>query len=155
MRKGSPKKRVLLPDPKYKDILVTQFVNNLMKEGKKSLAFRIFYNAIDKVGEKTGGVGFEIWKKALDNVVPVVEVKRRRVGGSTVQVPVEIRPTRRLSLGIKWLITQARLRSENTMEDKLVYEIIAASQGEGKSVKKRTDVHKMAESNKAFSHFKF
>lgn len=155
MRKGSPKKRTLLPDPKYKDVMVTQFVNNLMKEGKKSLAFRIFYNAIDKVGEKTGETGLEVWKKALENVFPVVEVKRRRVGGATVQVPVQIRPTRRVSLGIKWMITQARLRSENTMEDKLAYEIIAASQGEGKAVKKRTDVHKMAESNKAFSHFKF
>jgi small subunit ribosomal protein S7 len=155
MRKSSPKKHILLPDPKYKDVLVTQFVNNLMKEGKKNLALRIFYNAIDKVGEKTGEMGLDVWKKALDNVFPVVEVKRRRVGGSTVQVPVEIRPTRRVSLGIKWMINQARLRSENTMEDKLAYEIIAASQGEGKAVKKRTDVHKMAESNKAFSHFKF
>lgn len=155
MRKGSPKKRELLPDPKYKEVMVTQFVNNLMKEGKKSLAFKIFYNAIDKVGAKTGEAGLEVWKKALENVSPVIEVKRRRVGGATVQVPIEIRPTRKVSLGIKWMITQARLRSENTMEDKLACEIIAASQGEGKAVKKRTDVHKMAESNKAFSHFKF
>jgi small subunit ribosomal protein S7 len=154
MRKGSPKKRTLLPDPKYKDLLVTRFVNNLMKEGKKNLAFHIFYDALDIVENKAQEPGLEVWKKALNNVFPSVEVKRRRVGGATLQVPIEVRPERRISLGIKWLLEQARLRSEKTMQEKLAGEIIAASQGEGKAVKKKTDMHKMAESNKAFSHFK-
>ena len=154
MRKGSPKKRTLLPDPKYKDILVTRFVNNLMKSGKKNLAYNIFYEAVDMVSSKTGEAGIEIWKKALTNVFPAVEVKRRRVGGATLQVPIEVRPERRISLGIKWLLEQARLRGEKTMQEKLAYEIIAASQGEGKAIKKKMDVHKMAESNRAFSHFK-
>lgn len=154
MRKGSPKKHTLLPDPKYKDVLVTRFVNNLMKEGKKNLAFNIFYKAVDIVGEKTGESGLEVWKKALSNIFPAVEVKRRRVGGATLQVPIEVRPDRRISLGIKWLLEQARLRGEKTMQEKLAYEIMAASQGEGKAVKKKVDMHKMAESNRAFSHFK-
>lgn len=154
MRKGSPKKRTLLPDPKYKDTLVTRFVNNLMKSGKKNLAYNIFYDAVDIVGNKTGEPGLEVWKKALSNVFPSVEVKRRRVGGATLQVPIEVRPDRRISLGIKWLLEQARLRGEKTMQEKLAYEILAASQGEGKAVKKKVDMHKMAESNRAFSHFK-
>jgi small subunit ribosomal protein S7 len=154
MRKGSPKKRTLLPDPKYKDPLVTRFVNNLMKGGKKNLAYNIFYDAVDIVGNKTGESGLEVWKKALSNVFPSVEVKRRRVGGATLQVPIEVRPERRISLGIKWMLEQARLRGEKTMQERLAYEIMAASQGEGKSVKKKVDMHKMAESNRAFSHFK-
>lgn len=154
MRKGSPKKRTLLPDPKYKDTLVTRFVNNLMKSGKKNLAYNIFYDAVDIVGNKTGEPGLEVWKKALSNVFPSVEVKRRRVGGATLQVPIEVRPDRRIALGIKWLLEQARLRGEKTMQEKLAYEILAASQGEGKAVKKKVDMHKMAESNRAFSHFK-
>ncbi len=154
MRKGSPKKRTLLPDPKYKDVLVTRFVNNLMKEGKKNLAFNIFYDAVNIVGEKTGEAGLEVWKRALSNIFPAVEVKRRRVGGATLQVPIEVRPDRRISLGIKWLLEQARSRGEKTMQEKLAYEIIAASQGEGKAVKKKADMHKMAESNRAFSHFR-
>jgi small subunit ribosomal protein S7 len=154
MRKGSPKKRALSPDPKYKDPLVTRFVNNLMKSGKKNLAYNIFYDALDVVGNKMGEAGLEVWKKALTNVFPSVEVKRRRVGGATLQVPIEVRPERRISLGIKWLIEQARSRGEKTMQEKLAYEIMAASQGEGKAVKKKVDMHKMAESNRAFSHFK-
>lgn len=154
MRKGSAKKRHILPDPQYKDPLVTRFVNNLMQAGKKNLAYALFYDAIRIIAEKTEEEGLAVWKKALDNVTPVVEVKRRRVGGATLQVPIEVRPDRKVSLAIKWLIGQARLRNEKTMKEKLVNEIIAASKGEGKAMKKKTDTHKMAESNKAFSHFK-
>ena len=154
MRKGSAKKRHILPDPKYKDPLVTRFVNNLMKAGKKNLAYAIFYDAIDIISEKTKEEGLEVWKKALSSITPSVEVKRRRVGGAIFQVPVEVRPDRKVSLSIKWLISQVRLRGEKTMKEKLVNEIIAASQGEGKAVKKKVDTHKMAESNRAFSHFK-
>lgn len=155
MRKGSAKKRHILPDPQYKDPLVARFVNNLMRAGKKSLAYALFYDAMGIIAEKTGEEGLDVWKKALNNITPVVEVKRRRVGGATLQVPVEVRPARRVSLSIKWLIGQARLRSEKTMKEKLVNEIIVASQGEGRAVKKKIDTHKMAESNRAFSHFRF
>ena len=154
MRKGQAKKRLLLPDPKYKDQLVTRFVNSLMKDGKKSLAHTLFYDAIDKITEKTEEEGFEVWKKALNNVMPVIEVKRRRVGGTTLQVPVEVRADRKIALGIKWLINYARKRGERTMIERLVNETIAASKGEGNAVKKKNDTHKMAESNKAFSHFR-
>ncbi len=155
MRKAKPKKRYLLPDPIYGEALVTRFVNNLMMEGKKNLAFKVFYNAINMVGEKTGEDGLEVWKKALNNVMPVVEVKSRRVGGATFQVPLEVRPERKISLAIKWMIRYARLRGEKTMEQRLAGEIIAASKGEGASVKKKDDTHRMAEANKAFSHFRF
>jgi small subunit ribosomal protein S7 len=154
MRKGQAKKRPLLPDPKYKDPLVTRFVNSLMKDGNKSLAYSLFYDAIDKIMDKTEEEGLEVWKKALSNVTPAVEVKRRRVGGATFQVPVEVRAERKIFLGIKWLIDCARKRGEKTMTERLVNEIIAASKGEGNAVKKRTDTHKMAESNRAFSHFR-
>ncbi len=154
MRKAKPKKRYVLPDPKYKDTLVTRFVNNLMYEGKKSVAYSIFYQAIDQVQEKTGENGLEVWKKALNNVMPSVEVKSRRVGGATFQVPLEVRPDRKISLGIKWLIRYSRLRGEKTMELRLANEIIAASKGEGGAVKKKDDTHRMAEANKAFSHFR-
>ena len=154
MRKGQAKKRPLLPDPKYKDPLVTRFVNSLMKDGKKSLAYSIFYQAIDKIQEKTEEDGLDIWKQGLNNVIPAIEVKRRRVGGATFQVPVEVRADRKVALGIKWLITCARKRSEKTMVDRLVNETIAASKGEGNAVKKKNDTHKMAESNRAFSHFR-
>ncbi|MEM7055305.1 MAG: 30S ribosomal protein S7 [Bacteroidota bacterium] len=153
MRKGNAKKRNILPDPKYKDPLVTRFVNNLMEAGKKNLAYTIFYDAIDIISEKTKEEGLAVWKKALNNTTPSVEVKRRRVGGATYQVPIEVRPSRKASLSIKWLISQARLRGEKTIKEKLVNEIIAASQGEGRAVKKKVDIHKMAESNRAFSHF--
>ncbi len=154
MRKGKAKRRTLIPDPKFNEVLVTRFVNCLMWDGKKSVAYDIFYNMIDKVGEKTGENGLDVFHKALENVYPSVEIKRRRVGGTTAQVPVEVYPHRRISLGIKWLINFARERSEKTMVERLTNEVIAASQGEGKAVKKRTDVHKMANANKAFAHFK-
>lgn len=155
MRKAKPKKRYILPDPKFGDTLVTKFVNNLMLSGKKSVSYSIFYDAIDVVSKKTSEDGLEIWKKALNNVTPAVEVKSRRVGGATFQVPLEVRPERKVSLGIKWLIKYARTRGEKTMTDKLAGEIIAASKGEGAAVKKKDDTHRMADANKAFSHFRF
>lgn len=155
MRKAKPKKRYILPDPIYKDTLVTKFVNNLMLRGKKSTAYTIFYDAIKLVEQKTKENGIEIWKNALGNVSPSVEVKSRRVGGATFQVPVEVRPERKISLGIKWLIKYARLRGEKTMMERLAAEIIAASKGEGAAIKKKDDTHRMADANKAFSHFRF
>lgn len=155
MRKSKPKKRYVLPDPKFKDTLVTKFVNNLMYDGKKSTAYGIFYDAIDIVSEKTKEDGLEIWRKALNNVMPSVEVRSRRVGGATFQVPTEVRPDRKTSLGIKWLIKYARMRNDKTMKECLANEIIAASKGEGAAVKKKDDTHRMAEANKAFSHFRF
>lgn len=155
MRKSKPKKRYLLPDPKFQDPMVTKFVNYLMNEGKKSISYSIFYDAIAQVEKKAGESGLEIWRRALSNVTPSVEVKSRRVGGATFQVPVEIRPERKLNLSIKWLIDYARLRGEKTMTDKLAAEILAASKGEGAAIKKKDDTHRMAEANKAFSHFRF
>jgi small subunit ribosomal protein S7 len=155
MRKSKPKKRYLLPDPKFKDTMVTKFVNYLMEEGKKSTSYGIFYDAIALVEKKLGESGLEVWKKAMSNVQPAVEVKSRRVGGATFQVPVEIRPERKVNLSIKWLIDYARARGEKTMMDKLAAEIIAASKGEGAAIKKKDDTHRMAEANKAFSHFRF
>ena len=157
MRKAKAKKRVLLPDPKFNDTLVTRFVNNLMLDGKKSTAFRIFYDAIDIIEEKSGDEenALEIFKKALTNVTPHVEVRSRRVGGATFQIPMQIRPDRKLSLGMKWLIGVTRKRNEKTMALRLANEVISASREEGATVKKRTDVHRMAEANKAFSHFRF
>ena len=155
MRKAKPKKRYVLPDPKYKDVIVTKFVNVLMLEGNKSLAYGIFYKAIDLVEKRTNEEGLEIWRKALNNVSPFVEVRSRRVGGATFQVPTEVRPERRASLGMKWLIKYARSRGEKTMIEKLAGEIVAASKGEGAAVKKKDDTHRMAEANKAFSHFRF
>ncbi len=155
MRKAKPKKRYILPDPIYQDTLVTKFVNNLMLSGKKSISYKIFYNAIQQVEEKTGENGLETWKTALSNIMPSVEVKARRVGGANFQVPIEVRPDRKIALGIKWMIKYARLRGEKTMQDRLAAEIIAASKGEGASVKKKDDMHRMAEANKAFSHFRF
>jgi small subunit ribosomal protein S7 len=152
MRKAKPKKRYLLPDPKFSDTTVTKFVNSLMYDGKKSTAYSIFYDAVALVEKKTSENGLETWKKALNNVSPQVEVRSRRVGGSTFQVPTEVRPDRKMALGMKWLINYARSRGEKTMTDKLAGEIISASKGE---VKKRDDVHRMAEANKAFSHFRF
>ncbi len=155
MRKNSPKKRYILPDPIYQDTLVTKFVNNLMIQGKKSISYTIFYEAIKIVEEKTKENGLEMWKNALSNVSPGVEVKSRRVGGATFQVPVEVRAERKVSLGIKWMIKYARLRGEKTMKERLAGEIIAASKGEGAAIKKKDDTHRMAEANKAFSHFRF
>jgi small subunit ribosomal protein S7 len=155
MRKAKPKKRILLPDPKYKETLVTRFVNYLMVDGKKSVAYKIFYDACDLVEKRTKENGLDTWKKALNNIMPGVEVKSRRVGGATFQVPTEVRPDRKISLGIKWMISYARKRGEKTMMDKLAGEIIAAAKGEGAAVKKKDDTHRMAEANKAFSHFRF
>ena len=155
MRKARAKKRPLLPDPRFNDTLVTRFVNNLMLDGKKSIAFNIFYDAIDIVSEKTENNGLEVWKEALNNVMPLVEVRSRRVGGANFQIPMQVRPDRKITLGMKWLITATRSRNERSMAQKLAAEVIAASKEEGAAVKKRTEVHRMAEANKAFSHFRF
>jgi small subunit ribosomal protein S7 len=154
MRKSKPKKRYLLPDPKFNDPLVTKFVNYMMERGKKNIAYNVFYDAIGIVEKKTNENGLEVWKRAMSNVQPGVEVKSRRVGGATFQVPVEIRPERKINLTIKWLIDYSRARGEKTMQDKLAAEVIAASKGEGASIKKKDDTHRMAEANKAFSHFR-
>jgi len=158
MRKRQAKKRPLLPDPKFNDQLVTRFVNNLMKDGKKSTAFKVFYDALDIVEEKKQDEeksSLEIWKDALSNVMPHVEVRSRRVGGATFQIPMQIRPDRKVSMAIKWMILFARKRNEKSMAQRLAGEVLAAAKEEGAAVKKRTDVHKMAEANKAFSHFRF
>lgn len=159
MRKRRAKKRILLPDPKFNDQLVTRFVNNLMWDGKKSTAFKIFYDALEivenKKGEDEEKSSLEIWKDALSNVMPQVEVRSRRVGGATFQIPMPIRPDRKVSMAMKWLISYSRNRNEKTMAQKLAAEVLAAAKEEGAAVKKRVDVHKMAEANKAFSHFRF
>jgi len=155
MRKSKPKKRYVLPDPKFRDVTVTKFVNNLMYDGKKSTAYTIFYGALELVEARTKENGLELWKKALSNVMPTVEVKSRRVGGATFQVPMEVRADRKQSVGMKWLIGYSRKRGEKTMTERLAGEIIAAAKGEGAAVKKKDDTHKMAEANKAFSHFRF
>jgi small subunit ribosomal protein S7 len=154
MRKAKPKKRYVLPDPKFRDVTVTKFVNNMMFDGKKSLSYSIFYGALEIVEKRTNENGLEIWKKALNNVMPSVEVKSRRVGGATFQVPMEVRAERKQSLGMKWMINYARKRGEKTITERLAGEIIAASKGEGASVKKKDDTHRMADANKAFSHFR-
>jgi small subunit ribosomal protein S7 len=157
MRKSIPKKRELVPDPKFKDTLVTRFVNSLMVDGKKSVALKVFYDAIAIVDEKSGEeeTGLEVWKKALNNIMPPVEVKSRRVGGSTFQIPVEVRPKRKLALGIKWMIDYSKKRNDKSMSRKLAAEILAAAKEEGAAFKKKEDTLRMAEANKAFSHFKF
>ena len=154
MRKSKPKKRILLPDPKFNDVLVTRFVNNLMYSGKKGVGFQLFYDALEKVEARTKENGLEQWRTALNNVMPAVEVKSRRVGGATFQIPSEVRPDRKISVGIKWMLLYARKRNEKSMADKLAGEIIAAAKGEGAAVKKRDDTHRMADANKAFSHFR-
>ncbi|PZP44095.1 MAG: 30S ribosomal protein S7 [Pseudopedobacter saltans] len=154
MRKAQAKKLPLAPDSRFNDKLVTRFVNNLMWEGKKSVAFTIFYDAIDKVSKITGEDGYEIWKKALNNVTPAVEVRSRRIGGATFQIPTEVRLDRKISLSIKWIIRFSRERNGKTMADKLANELVAASKGEGAAFKKKEDTHRMAEANKAFSHFR-
>ena len=154
MRKSQAKKLPLAPDSKFNDKLVTRFVNNLMWQGKKSTAINIFYDAIDKVAKNTGEDGYEIWKRALSNVTPAVEVRSRRIGGATFQIPTEVRQDRKVSLSIKWLIRYSRDRNGRTMADKLANEIVSASKGEGAAFKKKEDTHRMAEANKAFSHFK-
>ena len=158
MRKRLSKKRILLPDPKFNDQMVTRFVNNLMLDGKKSVAFKVFYDAMDIIEEKKQDeekTAVELWKEALSNVMPHVEVRSRRVGGATFQVPTEVRPDRKVSLGMKWMIRYAKMRNEKTMVERLAGEIVAASKGEGAAVKKKDDTHRMADANKAFSHFRF
>ena len=154
MRKRKPKVRIIAPDPRYGDPMVTKFVNNLMERGKKNLAFTLFYKSLDLVKDRTGENEHEIWQKALQNVTPQVEVKSRRIGGATFQIPTEINPSRKLSIGMKWLIKYASLRSGRGMADKLAAEIMAAAKGEGAAVKKKEDTHRMAEANKAFAHFR-
>ena len=155
MRKARAKKRIVLPDPKFNDVMVAKFVNNLMYGGKKGTSYNIFYDAIAMVEKKTEENGLEVWKKALANVTPQVEVKSRRVGGATFQIPQEIRPERKLSMGMKWLIEYSRKRNDKSMASKLANEIVAAAKEEGAAFKKKEDTHKMAEANKAFSHFRF
>ncbi|MCD4736407.1 MAG: 30S ribosomal protein S7 [Bacteroidales bacterium] len=155
MRKSKPKKRIILPDPRFNDILVTKFINNLMLRGKKNMAFKIFYDAIDVVTEKTEEEGLDVWKKALANVTPAVEVRSRRIGGATFQIPSEIRPGRKMSIGMKNLIHFSRKRHEKSMAYKLAGEIVAAYKEEGSAYKRKEDTHRMAEANKAFSHFRF
>jgi small subunit ribosomal protein S7 len=156
MRRRKSKERAILPDPRFADKMVTKFVNNLMLDGKKSTAFDIFYAAIDRVSQKSGGEdGLAIFRKAIDNVTPAVEVRSRRVGGATFQIPQPIRDSRKLSLAMKWMILYSRKRNEKSMSEKLAGEILAASKEEGATFKKKEDTHRMAEANKAFSHFRF
>jgi|TARA_A200000113_G_scaffold215971_1_gene220790 small subunit ribosomal protein S7 len=158
MRKKKAKKRPILPDPRFNDKLVTRFVNNLMLHGKKSTAYNLFYDAIEIVEKRKQAeekTAIEVWKDALSNVMPHVEVRSRRIGGATFQIPNQIRPDRKVSLAIKWLIGFARKRNEKSMSEKLANEILSAFKEEGSAVKKRVDTHKMAEANKAFSHFRF
>ena len=155
MRKSKPKKRIILPDPRFNETVVTKFVNNMMERGKKNHAYEIFYDAVDIVTEKIKEDGLEVWKKALANVTPNVEVRSRRIGGATFQIPSEIRPSRKQSIGMKNLILFARKRHEKSMANKLANEIMAAYKEEGSAFKKKEDTHRMAEANKAFSHFRF
>jgi len=154
MRKTKPKKRIILPDPIYQDSQITKFVNNVMLEGKKNIAYKIFYDAINIVAEKSNEDGIAVWKQALANVTPSVEVKSRRIGGATFQIPSEIRPERKQSVGMKNLINFARKRHEKSMSQKLAAEILAAYKEEGAAFKRKEDIHRMAEANKAFSHFR-
>ena len=155
MRRRIPKKHLILPDPRFDSVLVTSFVNNLMLDGKKSVAFDIFYKAMDKVQERADENGLEVFQRALDNVTPAVEVRSRRVGGATFQIPQPIRDSRKQSLAMKWLISFARKRNEKSMADRLAAEVMAAAKEEGATFKKKEDTHRMAEANKAFSHFRF
>lgn len=154
MRKSQAKKLPLAPDGRFNDKLVTRFINNLMWDGKKSTAINTFYDAVDKISKQTGDNGYDVWKKALSNVTPAVEVRSRRIGGATFQIPSEVRADRKISLSMKWLVRYSRERNGRTMADKLAGEIIAAAKGEGAAYKKKEDTHRMAEANKAFSHFK-
>lgn len=154
-RRKAAAKRTVLPDPKFKEVIVARFINGLMRRGKKSVAETIFYDALDRIEKQTQQPGLEIFKKALENVKPIVEVKSRRVGGATYQVPLEVRPNRRTALGIRWLISFAKSRPEHSMAEKLAAELVAASKKEGATIKKREDTHRMAEANKAFAHFRW
>ena len=155
MRRRRPEKREILPDPVYGDLIVAKFINNLMKKGKKSLAEKIFYQSIEKI-KKQGKVddGIELFKKAIDNVAPMLEVKSKRIGGATYQVPIEISEGRRIALAMRWIINYSKSRKGQTMADKLAAELLAAAKNDGSAVKKKEDTHRMAEANKAFSHFR-
>jgi len=155
MRKSKPKKRIILPDPKFNDVMVTKFVNNLMLRGKKNVSFKIFYDALEVVGSKSEENSLDVFKKAIDNVTPQVEVRSRRIGGATFQIPSEIRPERKLSYAMKNLILFSKKRNEKSMANKLAGEILSAYKEEGGAFKKKEDTHRMAEANKAFSHFRF
>lgn len=155
MRKSRAKKRYLLPDPKFNDTMVTRFINSIMYDGKKNTASKIFYDAIEIVAKRTSEDGIEVWRKGLANVTPQVEVRSRRVGGATFQIPSEVRAERKTALAMGWLVSYSRSRNEKSMAQKLAAEIIAASKEEGAAFKKKEDVHRMAEANKAFSHFRF
>lgn len=154
-RRREVPKRVILPDPKFGDIQVSKFINMIMRNGKKSIAEKIMYHALNSVAEKNKQDSVETMEKALENVRPVVEVKSRRVGGATYQVPVEVRPSRRNTLAMRWLIDAAKKRGEKTMASKLAGELLDASENKGSAVKKREDTHRMADANKAFSHFRW
>lgn len=156
MRRKTAKKRITLPDPKFNEVLVTKFVNNMMLSGKKNLAYNIFYDAIEIVdGKSEETTGLEVWKKALSNVTPAVEVRSRRVGGATFQIPQPVRENRKMAISMQWLISYSRKRNEKTMSQRLANEIIAAAKEEGAAFKKKEDTHRMAEANRAFSHFRF
>lgn len=155
MRKRRAEKKLLKPDPKFNDVLVAKFINSVMYDGKKSVARNVVYDAFNVIEERTKKPGLEIFKKAITNTQPLIEVRSRRVGGATYQVPTEVRPERRIALAMRWIKTYSRARGEKSMSAKLASELIAASNGEGNAVKKREDVHKMAEANKAFAHFKW
>jgi small subunit ribosomal protein S7 len=154
-RRRCREKRKILPDPKYKDIIVAKFMNHIMKDGKKAVAEKIVYGAFDKIDETAKSDPVALFKKALDAIGPMVEVKSRRVGGATYQVPIEVRPSRRQALAMRWLVEAARKRSEKSMDHRLAGELADAAEGKGSAVKKKEDVHRMAEANKAFSHFRF
>jgi len=154
MRKTQAKKLPLAPDARYNDIMVTRFVNNIMWQGKKNTAYNIFYDALDRVAKQTNEDGYDIWRRALSNITPAVEVRSRRIGGATFQIPAEVRADRKISLSMKWLIRYSRERNGRSMAEKLAGEIVAASKGEGGAFKKKEDTHRMAEANKAFAHFK-
>jgi small subunit ribosomal protein S7 len=155
MRRKRAEKRIRKPDPKFSDILIGRFINNLMWDGQKQVAQRVMYDAFKIIGDKTKGEPIDVFRKAINNVQPAIEVRSRRVGGSTYQVPTEVRPDRRIALAIKWILSYTRARNEKSMSLRLANELMAASVGEGNSVKKKEDVHKMAEANKAFAHFKW
>jgi small subunit ribosomal protein S7 len=155
MRKRRAEKRYLKPDPKFNDVLVSKFINAIMYDGKKSVARKVLYNAFEIIEERTKKPGLEIFKQAIANTEPLIEVKSRRVGGATYQVPTEVRPERRTALAMRWIKIHARKRSEKTASSKIGMELIAAANNEGSSVKKKEDTHRMAEANKAFAHFKW
>ena len=154
-RKGHTQKREVLADPMYNNVVVTKLINNIMLDGKKGVAQKIVYGAFDRVANQTGKDAIEVFKEAMNNIMPALEVKARRIGGATYQVPIEVRPERRQALGLRWITLYSRQRSEKTMEERLANEIMDAANNTGSSVKKKEDMHKMAEANKAFAHYRF